>query len=267
MTVSSLRWFSPLLKSLLCLTVLWAVGGCADQITYGHKYRREGQQLLDNKDYANAAGSFRAAVQQDPGDYQSQYYLGVCYEQLRQYQLAIKSYKMAMSAPLSKDDVELRPKMVDSLARCVAQYDTRDMELNALVEEARLRPSGESHLVLARIYRYRKDADSAMRSYQQAVAFDAKNFALHKEFGLYLLNSLDQKPQAELELRRAYGLNSEDEEVNAALRQLGVVPGPSLRDSKDLAKPPMPKGPLPDLNRPQSYRSSPSLRGPVVPRE
>ena len=36
--------------------------------------------------------------------------------------------------------------------------------------------------------------------------------------------------------------------MTAALRRIGVVPGPGLKNEKDLTAPPLPKGPLPEVN-------------------
>ena len=49
-------------------------------------------------------------------------------------------------------------------------------------------------------------------------------------------------------LRRAYAINPNDEQVAAALRRIGVVPGPSLKDRNALATPPVPLGPIPEVD-------------------
>ena len=71
-----------------------------------------------------------------------------------------------------------------------------------------------------------------------------------KEHGLFLLE-LNQRTKAAEELRRAYVLNvrarrPDDPQVNDGLRKLDVVPGPSLGEESDLAKPIIPHGPLPE---------------------
>jgi hypothetical protein len=43
-------------------------------------------------------------------------------------------------------------------------------------------------------------------------------------------------------------VNDKDEQVVGALRQLGVVPGPSLKEQGELAQPLVPKGPIPPLD-------------------
>ena len=53
----------------------------------------------------------------------------------------------------------------------------------------------------------------------------------------------DLRDKAELPLRKAYGMKQEDEDVNNALRRIGVVPGPGVLDQSALAKPIIPRGP------------------------
>ena len=76
-----------------------------------------------------------------------------------------------------------------------------------------------------------------------------------KYIRLYL-EQLGQTKRADGELRRAYTLNSKDEEVAAALRRLGVVPGPSLKGEDGLEKPVLPLGPLPEVDLTTSSKQS-----------
>jgi hypothetical protein len=46
-------------------------------------------------------------------------------------------------------------------------------------------------------------------------------------------------------------MNSQDQEVAAALRRVGTVPGPALKEQKQLAQPPIPQGPIPPLKMPR----------------
>src|SRR5207302_7871022 len=72
-------------------------------------------------------------------------------------------------------------------------------------------------------------------------------FTVAKVYGLYLAQ-VGQKARAEQALRKAYTLNSNDDQVNEALRRLNVVPGPGLKDESALVKPPIPQGPLPEVD-------------------
>src|SRR5204862_8200198 len=81
----------------------------------------------------------------------------------------------------------------------------------------------------------------------RAAKLDPNSFYITKEYGLYL-ERLGQKPQATPLLKRAYAMNPQDEQLAQALRRLGIVPGPSLKDQSALAKPVLPPGPLPPVN-------------------
>ena len=59
-------------------------------------------------------------------------------------------------------------------------------------------------------------------------------FDVAKEAGLYELG-LDPNDPAAQSLKQAYADNPDDAEVNDALRRLGVVTGPSLRDERTLS--------------------------------
>jgi tetratricopeptide (TPR) repeat protein len=92
------------------------------------------------------------------------------------------------------------------------------------------------------------DADSAIDTYQQAALIDRKDFAIAKDYGLYLEQIPGKRDEAVRQLKKAYQLNNKDPEVAAALRRVGIVPGPSLKEQEQLAKPSVPKGPLPEMD-------------------
>jgi tetratricopeptide (TPR) repeat protein len=241
----------PKLWAIRVLVGVCGVGllaGCAGQIHNAPDMRVEGNRLMAMKDYQGAAGAFSQATRMDPRDYQSHYYLARCQEELKQYQLAFKSYRTALAISQTNDELGMRPKIIDSYASCVAQHDERDVELNGAEAEARANPTGDNHILLARTFRYRGDHDMAIRAYNQAALADAKSFAIHKEMGLYLLDTLGQTKEAELPLRKAYSLNSQDQEVQAALRRLNLVPAPSVKERDEAGRPMAPKGSLPEVN-------------------
>jgi Tfp pilus assembly protein PilF len=71
-------------------------GGCSDVITYSYRSREEGMRRFAEKSYSDAAGAFRNAIRQEPLDYRSHYYLGVCYDEMQQHQQAFQEYKAAL---------------------------------------------------------------------------------------------------------------------------------------------------------------------------
>jgi tetratricopeptide (TPR) repeat protein len=231
--------------------LLLALVGCAGQeiVNRNDDLRRDGIEQFNQQNYADAAGSFRAAARSDPRDYRSLFYLGASYERMNQYHQAVEAYKSSLDAQprtlAGAEDETGRLRTMDALASLVGRADTRDAELNLIEQRARTAQDPIDFFLLAKIYRYRGDADSAVDAYNRAALKDPKDFSLVKEYGLYLAQLRDQR--AEKTLRKAYAMRSSDDEIATALRQLGVVPGPALKDEKDLVAPPVPKGPIPPV--------------------
>ncbi len=241
------------LRTTCVLSVLsiGLLGGCADMITYSKDSRREGIELYNRQAYADAAGAFRNAVRQNPRDYRSYYYLGAANEQLGQYQQSIAAYKTSYqvidTTMEGKQDPEFRFRTLNGLASAIARSDgNNEVEINQIEQRAKTRGLTDDNYLLARIYSLRGDHDSAIEAFDRAVMIDPANFHYAREAGLYF-ESINQQQRAVPLLKRAYSLDNTDQQVGAALRRLHVVPGPSLKDESQLARPLMPKGPIPQI--------------------
>lgn len=247
--------FSTAIKSLLVAALgLGSLVGCADVITHGEDARNHGIELYNQHQYADAAGAFNNAVRQNPRDYRSFYYMGCSYQSMGQMQQAIEAYRTGLDVMKTtlngKEDDAYREKLIDAQASAIARSDVRDVETNGAESSARLKADGFSYLLVAKIHAYRGDADSAIDAFDHAVMLDPGNFYIQKDYGIWLV-SIGQSQRAQTPLRRAYALDSSDVQVTQALEKIGVVPGPSLKDEKELAKPIVPLGPIPqvDLSR------------------
>lgn len=237
------------------LAAAMLIGGCAEMITYSKRSQETGQSLFAQGRYEEAAGAFRDSVKQNPRNYEAFYYLGVCYDKLGREQQALQSFHTALDVlPASLDpmDTEIwafREQAVNGLAEFVSRSASKDAELTAMDAKARQTRKPLDWYVLARTHVAAGDADSAIDAYDQAfVTSDKRDQPIAKSFGLYLAQT-NQTRRAESVLTQAYRLNPGDREVNAALRKLGVVPGPSLLDQSQLNSPVIPKGPIPELKR------------------
>ena len=232
---------------------LIGVGGCASSseiINHSPAQRAEGVRQYQEGNYADAAGSFRQAIRSDPRDYKSQFYLAQSYENLKQYQQAIQAYKASLDAQprtlAGKEDKEQHIATIKALASCIAKSDTNNAETNLIEQAAKNGKQAQDWLLLANIHRNRGDADSALDAYNRAALTDPKDFVVVKEYALYL-EQVGQQQQAAKQLKKAYSLNQNDDQVNNALRRLNVIPGPGLKDERALVKPPIPQGPLPEV--------------------
>src|SRR5690348_10386207 len=104
---SSIARFVALTLALSGFTA--GVIGCAETLTYSKDSRAHGLELMQQKEYTDAAAAFRNGVKQNPTDYESYFYLGQCYDQTNQRHDAIAAYKtclLEMSHTLQgRDDV------------------------------------------------------------------------------------------------------------------------------------------------------------------
>jgi len=224
--------------------------GCSEMVTYSKVSREQGVKLLEAGQVEQAAGAFRNATKQNARDYQSFYYLGQCYEQLGQEQLALYNYKTALQIqPATVDgrlDKTFRAKAVDALGSYVARANSREQELDSLEEQANRTQLGTDWFVLAKAYQYSGDADSASDAYNRATLVAPADIDVIRSYGLYL-EEIGQARRADPVLRRAYQLNPSDPQVIAALRKVGVVPGPAILAESQLEKPVVPNGPIPEM--------------------
>jgi tetratricopeptide (TPR) repeat protein len=240
--------------SLSAAIFIGAIGsGCSssqEMINHSPAQRAEGMRQYQDGNYADAAGSFRQAIRSDPRDYKSQFYLAQSYENLKQYQQAIQAYKASLDAQprtlAGKEDNQQRLATIKALAACIAKSDTNNAETNLIEAAAKNSKQAQDWLLLANIHRNRGDADSALDAYNRAALSDPKDFDVVKEYALYL-EQVGQQQQAAKQLKKAYSLNQNDDQVNNALRRLNVIPGPGLKDERALVKPPIPQGPLPEV--------------------
>ncbi|MGH7176782.1 MAG: tetratricopeptide repeat protein [Tepidisphaeraceae bacterium] len=251
----------------LIAALLWTAG-CTDVVTYSLHSQRQGIKLFNQTRYADAAGAFRNAVRQNPRDYKSYYFLGRSYEEMGQYQQAIAAYHSSLDVMSfteeGRHDEQTRLACTSALAGAIAKSDVRDIETNAAVAKARSSQSGDDYLLVAKIYAARGDPDQSIDAYEHAMLLAPESFYIAKDYGLYL-EKMGQIRRAEIPLRRAYALDQFDQQVNAALRRINVVPGPSLKYEKDLEKPPFPKGPIPEVNLGSTSHNSTPAPAPTSP--
>ena len=241
--------FRSVIPSLLVLSAACALAGCAEVVASSKHSREEGQKLYAEGNYVDAAGAYRNAVRKDPLDYRAYYGLGQSYDATKSYYQAIQAYQTALdvqkrTAP-GREDTAMRVKIIDALAQAMARGYDRTLQEGGTPNQPQ---TAEVKYIQAKAFAYMGDADSAIETYRQATMIDKKDFAIAKDFGLYLEQIPGKREDAARQLKKAYQLNQKDPEVVAALRRVGVVPGPSIKDQEQLAKPSVPKGPLPEMD-------------------
>ena len=224
-----------------------AVVGCADAVTFSHSETSTGRVLLSEGEGEEAAVIFANQVRRNPKDYEAHYHLGLARLQSGRSAEAIRSFKTALEVmPLTlsgRDDDEMRFYIIDALSGALAEHDTDGSQLAQI--EAKSKGNQAYKLLIAMTYAKSGHPDSAIESFNEAVALDRQDPQAPKQYGLYL-ESIAQSDQAVYQLKRAYRLNTQDEEVAAALLRLGIVPGPAILSATELSKPMVPLGPIPE---------------------
>jgi Tfp pilus assembly protein PilF len=240
------------LRGLLLSALLVALAGCggvAELTASSTRSREEGIKMYRASEYVEAAGAFRTAVRTDPTDYRAYYWMGQSYDALKSHHQAITAYQAALDVQKrtlpGREDGAMRVKIIDAMAQSMAKGNDVTLQDEAMSKRPQ---TAEIKYVQAKAFQYLGDPDSAKETYTQASLLDKKDFAIAKDFGLFLEQIPGQRADATKQLRRAYSLNPKDQEVVAALRRLGIVPGPSLKEPEQLASPSVPKGPLPEMD-------------------
>ena len=243
-TLLNNRLFRP--AALLLTAAL--LGGCSNAFTYSASDAASGRTYLREGDYDSAQRVFARQVQQAPSDYQAYYYLGQAQAGNGRDADAIRSYRTGLEVmPVTYDgrnDDQFRFLLIDALSGALAKTDADGSQLAQI--EAASKGDASKKLLVAMTDAKAGRPDSAINAFQAAMTLDRKDPQIAKQFGLYL-ESLKQTKAAGQVLTRAYQLDTSDEDVAAALRRVGIVPGPSLLSMNDLARPLLPLGPLPEI--------------------
>jgi tetratricopeptide (TPR) repeat protein len=234
---------------LLVLSLGLVAAGCAEMVASSKHSREAGERLYAEGSHVDAAGAYRNAVRKDPTDYRAYYGLGQSYDATKSYHQAIQAYQTGLDVQKrtlpGKEDQAMRVKLIDALARSMAKAYDRTLQDAGSPSRPE---TAESKYIRAKAFAYMGDADSAIETYRQAALLDRKDFAIAKDFGLYLEQIPGLRSDPARQLKKAYQLNNKDPEVIAALRRVGVVPGPSLKEREQLAQPAVPKGPFPEVD-------------------
>ncbi len=262
--LTSLKAFSTRFLTLSALAAMTV--GCANLVTYSRDAQQEGMRYYNAGQYTDAAGAFNNAVKQAPDNYEARYYLASSYARTGAYTKAIQAYRATLDAmKVSYEgarDTEFRAKVIDALAQTIAQSPNRHTEMNHMEEAARTSSDPELYIILAKTCQYAGDPDGAIDNYRTASTIAPNHFEVQKQYGLYL-DALGQ-PEATTPLRRANALNPDDLQVADALRKHGIVPGPSLKEPHELAKPLLPDGPLPDWGSWPARKTQPAQAAPAA---
>lgn len=208
--------FAVALIAGLCLTA-----GCQTN----SRLRLVGMRALDNGDLATADASFARAVEQQPADWKSLYYLGlVRLEQGR----PIEAQLNLEQAYGIRDEHAETADILDALAEALYQQDAQ-ARLHAMLRDASQR-YGQTRDFLREAKYLAKigDVDGSDLAYKKAARFarpdDVQPYVQMADF----YESIGDQARAVDALQRAHYLMPDDRRIADRLRRHGVVPGPTV---------------------------------------
>ncbi|HWB52740.1 MAG TPA: tetratricopeptide repeat protein [Tepidisphaeraceae bacterium] len=216
--------------------------GCVDTTSYQYYATDKGIEQFKAGDYATAAGSFQDALRHEPRDYEAEYYLAASHDALKMHQQAVSEYKATLqimnTTSQGRRDKQFRYQVIDALAQSIANGSDIDSQITELKQNAN---TPEDYYLLAKVYQYAQDPDSAMTEYEKATLQDPSNAKYAADYGLYL-DRIGQTGKAEQELRKAQSLGDKDPQITAALERMGSVAGASQTNVHEPSEPKTPTG-------------------------
>jgi len=222
------------LSVLLGLFALMLTTGCYKPAVDGGFYNPAVEKFKANKaieaeDFAAAEQRLNTVLYNDPQDWEGRYLMGLTYLGQRRPVEAQTQLELALAA---KDRSETQtPKILDALARSLAQQESYS-ELYAFLDAQIERYEGwEDYARKARFLAEANDIDGAALAYRQAAYFSRNQTEdIYLELAEFY-EGLGDYPKAVQALKWAYYINDEHPQIPNRFRQLGVVPGPTLKEA------------------------------------
>lgn len=182
----------------------------------------EGNSALAAGDTETAILKYREYSQRAPGDADARYRLGKAL--LDAGEITAAREELAVAHRQRPDSLEF----VETYARAILQADEPAAMYAVLQENARRRADDEGYLLLGRLSAEAGYVDEAARALRTAAVIgDPRDERAHRELARLYRQLGDNDREIE-RLRNVLYLMPSDGEASARLRELGLVPGPSL---------------------------------------
>lgn len=219
-TPAILRTGSSVL-GLALLTGLLVLPGCAgvrpvDQI------KASGDNAYGRGEFVLAREEYGEAVDRYPGDWEAQYRYGMTCLELGAWDSARTALKVANDRRPQSDDV------ADAYAR--AMFHVGDREALVAFLWGRTAEIGSTRdWIRAAVWLDRiGDRDAALAAIETAMEVDDAQSPMPYVIAAEMAERNGDRELAVRRLRQAYGIRPGDEEVTAALEELGEIPGPTF---------------------------------------
>ncbi len=218
------------MTAALALSGLLFAAGCYNPL--GEKY--DARKARDAGDYTTATQKLQGVIDYDPSDWEAHYLLGLTYLDLGRSVEAQSELEQAFAV---KDrSARHTPKILDAIAESLHQqknYDGLYAFLDAQIERYE---GWEDYARKGRFLAKANDVDGAALAYRQA-AYLSRNADedIYIEIADFYEDRGDYDKSLQA-LKWAYYINDEHPELPNRFRQLGFVPGPTLKE-----QPPQPE--------------------------
>jgi len=191
--------------------------------------RMKSRQAMAAGNYAGAEQRLVACLEHNPADWEAHYLLGKLYlEQDRP--VRAQSHLEQALAVVRDRDASQTPKILDAMAEALYQQERYEQLYLFLDEQIDRYEGWEDYARKARMLAKASDIDGAALAYRQAAFFSRNQSAdIYVEIAEFYegLGDYDKAIQA---LKWAYYIDDEREDLPGRFRQLGVVPGPTLKE-------------------------------------
>lgn len=219
---------SVLLGVLICLPLVLAAG-----CTTARNLREEGVLAMNRGQNELALEKITQAAEKDPSSAFTQYELGRAYLALDRNLEA--QYALEKAHALRPDDKAFTPDVLDALAESLFRQDRRPNLLGFLDRQVATYGTTRDYLRQGKYLALAGDPDAARLAFRKGAYFadrhDPSPYLAIADFYL----SIGDQPNAVTSLRYANYVAQGNLEVASRLRQIGIVPGPTIT-----AEPPKP---------------------------
>ena len=188
-----------------------------------HALRRNAERATSIADWPAAVEWYGQLVEREPTDWRSQAALG--HSALEAGDLAVARRSLEIASTLQPANAVIARDLADTLE----QQEAWDDLFAYLRDRANTTSSSEDWLRLARVAVEADDPDTAREALRTALAVDADENIKPYLQAARLAMRLGEKQEAFRALSLAWEMNPNNPEVRAALLDIGVVPGPTMR--------------------------------------
>lgn len=213
---------ASLITASACLLASSMLAGCSQQISK-QTLRTRGDHAMFVEHWTVAMDNYTELTDRDPTDWSAQANLG--HAALEAGDLATARRSLEIASTLRPTDAAIARDLADTMQ----QQQAWDDLFAYLRDRAMSTSTSADWLRLARVAIEADDPDTAREAVRTALAVDADQSVGPYLMAARMLRRLGDDDEAQRTLALAWRIDPKNEDVRAALRDMGVVPGPTMR--------------------------------------